>query len=109
MSDPNPLFVANVKKVGQANPIAKDVSRTALHRYRFTHVSCRDGRHLSNVKIVACFTTALARLKLYEYLETLNEQVLYYDTDSVIYSYKEGQVKPALGNFLEDFKDELHV
>ena len=31
---------------------------------------------------IACFTTALARLKLYAELETLEEQVLYYDTDS---------------------------
>ena len=31
---------------------------------------------------VAVFTTAHARLKLYEALETLQERVLYYDTDS---------------------------
>ena len=48
---------------------------------------------------IACFTTALARLKLYAELENLNEQVLYYDTDSVIYSCKEGQIKIPTGTF----------
>lgn len=43
-----------------------------------------------NVKtniFIAIFTTAHARLKLYSALETLQERVLYYDTDSVIYKY----------------------
>ena len=34
---------------------------------------------------VACFTTAWARLRLYEALPLLGERVLYYETDSVIY------------------------
>ena len=42
---------------------------------------------------IACFTTSLARLKLYAELEKLEKQALYYDTDSVIYSCKEGEVK----------------
>ena len=40
---------------------------------------------------IASFTIALARLKLYDELEKLGEQVLYYDTDSIIYTWKEGQ------------------
>ena len=56
---------------------------------------------------IACFTTALARLKLYAELEKLNEQVLYYDTDSVIYSCKEGEVKIPTGIFLGEMTDEL--
>ena len=35
--------------------------------------------------VVAAFTTAQARLKLYEYLNVLGPRALYYDTDSVIY------------------------
>ena len=57
---------------------------------------------------VAIFTTALARLKLYESLEKLGQQVLYYDTDSVIYSYKEGEVQIPTGNFLGEMTDELN-
>ena len=56
---------------------------------------------------VAAFTTSLARLKLYSELEKLNEQVLYYDTDSVIYSYKPGEVKIPTGVFLGQMTDEL--
>ena len=56
---------------------------------------------------IACFTTALARLKLYAELEKLNEQVLYYDTDSVIYSCKPGEVKIPTGIFLGEMTDEL--
>ena len=56
---------------------------------------------------IACFTTALARLKLYSELEKLGEQVLYYDTDSVIYSWREGQTKIPTGVFLGEMTDEL--
>jgi len=34
---------------------------------------------------VACFTTSHARLMLYDKLDYLEEKVLYYDTDSIIY------------------------
>ena len=43
-----------------------------------------EGAGKTNI-FIACFTTALARLKLYAELEKLGEQVLYCDTDSVIY------------------------
>lgn len=41
--------------------------------------------------LIAAFTTCQARLKLYESLEVLGDRVLYYDTDSVIYTWKPGQ------------------
>jgi len=56
---------------------------------------------------VAAFTTCHARLKLYEYLNLLKEQVLYFDTDSVIYKWKEGQPQVPLGDFLGEMTDEL--
>ena len=37
---------------------------------------------------VAAFTTFHAPLKLYEFLDTLQEQVLYYDRDSVVYRWR---------------------
>ena len=49
---------------------------------------------------VAAFTTCHARLKLYESLETLQEQVLYYDTDSVVYKWRPDQLSIATGDFL---------
>ena len=51
---------------------------------------------------VAAFTTCHARLKLYESLDTLQEQVLYYDTDSVVYRWRPGQPSIATGDFQGD-------
>ena len=54
--------------------------------------------------IIAAFTTAYARLQLYDELDILQERVLYYDTDSVIYL---SQPEPRLGNYIGDLTDEL--
>lgn len=56
---------------------------------------------------IAAFTTCYARLKLYESLEKLKEQLLYFDTDSVIYSCKPGQPTIELGDYLGDMTNEL--
>ena len=56
---------------------------------------------------VAAFTTCHARLKLYESLDTLQQQVLYYDTDSVVYRWRPGQPSIATGDFLGNMTDEL--
>ena len=62
----------------------------------------------NNVNIViAAFTTAYARLKLYDLLDLLQERVLYYDTDSVIYVHEPGKPDPPLGDYLGDLTDEL--
>ena len=56
---------------------------------------------------IALFTTAIARLKLYEALDVLQQRVLYYDTDSVIYKSKPDDEKLPLGKFLGQFTDEI--
>ena len=56
---------------------------------------------------MAAFTTCRARLKLYESLDTLQKQVLYYDTDSVVYKWRSGQPYIAIGDFLGDMTDVL--
>jgi len=56
---------------------------------------------------VAAFTTCHARLKLYSYLESLQQQVLYYDTDSVIYRWEAGQPEIETGVLLGQMTDEL--
>ena len=60
----------------------------------------------SNIYI-ATFTTCWARLKLYDALHLLQERVLYYDTDSVIFISRVGEPEPPLGDYLGDFTDEL--
>ncbi len=58
---------------------------------------------------VACFTTCWARLKLYrEGLAVLNpEQILYFDTDSLIYKHQGLDPSLPLGDYLGDFTSEL--
>ena len=64
----------------------------------------------SNVYIYA-FITGYSRLKLCELLEKLQQQMLYYDTDSIVYVYSTGKhlITPdTTGNlgkwtFLENF------
>ena len=57
--------------------------------------------------VIAAFTTAHARLQLYDELDMLQERVLYYDTDSIIYHSQPGQPEPRLGNYIGDLTDEL--
>ena len=52
---------------------------------------------------IAIFSTAHARFKLYEVLETLQERVLYYDTDSVIYKWRPRQTVIPLGGLFRRF------
>ena len=47
---------------------------------------------------VAAFTACWARLKLYLYLDQLKQQVLCFDTDSVVYSHKPSQADIPLGD-----------
>ena len=56
---------------------------------------------------VAAFTTCNARLKLYSYLQTLNKQVLYFDTDSVVYKWKPGEPDIPIGVYLGEMTNEL--
>ena len=56
---------------------------------------------------VAAYTTCLARLKLYELLEELGKQTLYFDTDSEIFRWYPGQPDTPLGDFPGYMTDEL--
>ncbi|XP_046406254.1 probable DNA polymerase [Ischnura elegans] len=57
--------------------------------------------------IMACYTTAQARLELYKYLENLQRRVLYHDTDSIIFTEKPGEWSPPIGDYLGDMTDEV--
>ena len=55
---------------------------------------------------IACFTTSHARLMLYNKLDYLNEKVLYFDMDSIIY-VDDGTKNVKTGDMLGDMTDEL--
>lgn len=56
--------------------------------------------------VIAAYTTAQTRLKLYSYLRRLDRRVLYCDTDSVVFTTAAGQWEPPLGDYLGDLTDE---
>jgi hypothetical protein len=55
--------------------------------------------------VLACFTTAHARLHLYENLQPLGERVLYFDTYSIIYQHDDSQFNPIVINSLGGWTD----
>ena len=57
--------------------------------------------------IIAAYTTSQARLKLYSYLEQLGSRAMYADKDSVIFTTKQGEQKPLLGDYLGDLTNEI--
>uniref|UniRef100_A0A1A8SMB5 DNA-directed DNA polymerase n=1 Tax=Nothobranchius rachovii TaxID=451742 RepID=A0A1A8SMB5_9TELE len=61
----------------------------------------------SNNIFIAAFTTAHARLQLLNALNKLGNRVIYYDTDSIIYSVKQNEFALPTGSYLGDLTDEL--
>ena len=56
---------------------------------------------------IAAFCTSWARLKLWSVMNRLGDRVLYHDTDSIIFSVREGEYSPPLGPYLGQLTDEL--
>ena len=82
--------------------IANDIIQLEyLHEVNFTPEDLK-----TNI-FLATFTTSWARLKLYDVLEKLDRNCLYFDTDSVVYVTRKGQWRPSLGVFLGDLTNEL--
>lgn len=57
--------------------------------------------------VIAVYLTALARLKLYSYLEKLGHRAIYFDTDSIIFISRPGEYDVSTGEFIGDLTDEL--
>ena len=64
------------------------------------------GNSVTNLYI-ASFTTAYARLKLYEVLELLQGNLYYCDTDSCVFKHSAGDPMPELSNLLGGLVSEL--
>ena len=98
------LELANnrTNEITSVNFITSNVLRTT-HKKIETCTSIMKNRNV----IIASFVTCYARLKLLDVLHQLNERVLYYDTDSIIY-VSDGTNDVKTGNFLGDLTDELN-
>jgi len=57
--------------------------------------------------VIAAYTTCQARLKLYSFIEKLDKRVLYFDTDSIIYTARRGEAVIPTGTNLGDMTNEL--
>lgn len=62
--------------------------------------------NIANI-FIAIFTTAWARLELYDLINKLDRRVLYMDTDSCIYVSKEGEFEPELSSYLGGLTNEV--
>lgn len=56
---------------------------------------------------IAAYTTTGARLELYKYLNLLGERILYYDTDSIIFTQDENEINPITEDYLGAMTNEL--
>lgn len=95
----------DISYVTPINNIATEVGYRLNEEFSFTDV------HIGSVNIpIAAFTTAHARTRLYQALAILQQQVLYYDTDSVLYYFNPnnpGHKQLTRGPFLGDWTSEL--
>lgn len=60
--------------------------------------------------VIAAYTTSIARLHLYNYIEKLGNRLLYFDTDSIIYLTNpsdNSEYKVPIGSFLGEMTNEL--
>ena len=71
-----------------------------------TNKEARMSKPTCNV-VIASYTTAQARLKLYSYMKILGQRTIYVDTDSIIYTISPGEVDLPTGPLLGDLTNEL--
>ena len=73
------------------------------------HINDEYTTHQKSNVYIAAYVTAYARLKLYEALEILQDKVLYFDTDSVVYCSPTGEhlVLISSSGYLGTWSDEL--
>lgn len=66
------------------------------------------GGHTRDINVfLGAFTTAHARLELYNLMDKLGDRLLYSDTDSLVFVSKDGDWEPPLGPYLGDLMDEI--
>lgn len=105
-----------VSEVERLHDLLKDTDETGVTYLRFINddivkVWYKDRTDFdANARVnvvIAEYTTCHARLRLNEILHRLEERVLYYDTDSVMYISRTGKWDPPVGDYLRDLANEI--
>ena len=83
--------------------ISDNIAR-CTHKKKLSTLIYLENRNI----VVASFVTAYARLELYKLLDKIGENVLYFDTDSVLFVFDVTKLeKIETGNFLGELTNEL--
>ena len=88
------------------NVIFSDSSGGLVQVYYSNKEQFHFGGLNTNVALAA-FVTCYARLKLFSELTKIGKNVLYFDTDSIIFVANENDYVPPLGEFLGEFTNEI--
>ena len=92
------------------NDIDLSVDGILIAYYTEKKKSFDGGNSINQINVVlASFVTCHGRLKLFEEMYKLGKQVIYHDTDSIIYSVKPGQYEPQLGSNLGELTNEISL
>ena len=96
------LLTSDSQEVTDVNFVSEDMVEMRWKlKNEFVETNAR-----TNV-VIAAYTTAQARLKLYEDLQKLGNRAMYADTDSIIYTSKKHEEKLKLGNYLGELTNEV--
>ena len=75
------------------------------HDLRFSRLFCP--LRFSDRLLVYRFTTCWARLHIYKHMRMVEKDLLYVDTDSIVFVHRPGAPLPPTGNILGDLTGEL--
>ena len=99
-------FFTLLQDDGQLIHRVEIVNEDMVHVYHSYDDPCIHIQTNTNI-FIAAFTTSYARLKLYQTLDRLKQQVLYFDTDSVVYYWEPGLPEIPLGPYLGEFTNRI--
>jgi hypothetical protein len=90
-----------------------EIEEVVIDDYETLYVKYKENLQLSNDVLkktniaLGASVTANARTRLHKQLSLLDDRVIYYDTDSVVYEKKHGEYNIEEGRFLGEWEDEL--
>lgn len=103
------LSFLQIDKISKTEPnfITEDTVVYATYKTKLQYTPLS---YATNI-YTACFTTAYARMRLYDMLDKLGDDVMYCDTDSIIYNEDDNTrniVDIYIGDSLGEWTDELN-